>query len=195
MPPENSDKTIKITLDDLANVQAPEAGAVAATPALAGTKIYGSINEPADPQTQLAEEKGSILLQAWFYLGLAGFIGALIGWGLCEPWFNDGDGRTWWQSFVLMGLVVTLQCVGFGVAESIVERSAKKALVRGGLAVPLGVVISAVISVFAGLVFAIGTSMVFEMGVQTARNPAFWIARGVAWMVLGVAAGAVYGIV
>jgi hypothetical protein len=33
------------------------------------------------------------------------------------------------------------------------------------------------------------------MGVQTPRNPAFWIARGVAWMVLGVAAGATYGII
>jgi hypothetical protein len=33
------------------------------------------------------------------------------------------------------------------------------------------------------------------MGVQTARNPAFWIARAVAWMVLGVAAGATYGII
>src|SRR5262249_2366062 len=92
-------------------------------------------------------------------------------------------------------MVVSLQCVGFGVAESIVERSPKKALMRGGLAIPLGAVIATVISVFAGLVFAIGTSIVFEMGVRTPRNPAFWVARGVAWMVIGVAAGSVYGIV
>src|SRR5262249_36920832 len=58
MPPENNDKTIKITLDDLANVRGPEAGAIAATPVPAGTRVYGSINEPADPLTQVAEEKG-----------------------------------------------------------------------------------------------------------------------------------------
>jgi hypothetical protein len=52
-----------------------------------------------------------------------------------------------------------------------------------------------VISLFAGLVFVISTGIVGGMGVQTPRNPAFWIARGVAWMVLGVAAGATYGII
>lgn len=196
MPPENNDKTIKITLDDLANVAAPDSGAPLAIGLTAGAaKVYGSINEPADPQTKVAEEKGSLLLQAWFYLGVAGLVGALLGWGLCEPWFVDREGGRWWQTFVLMGLVVTLQCVAYGVAESVVERSPKKALLRGGLAIPLGVVISSFISIIAGFVFVIGTSIVISMGVQTARNPAFWIARGIAWMILGVAAGAVYGIV
>ncbi len=196
MSPENNDKTIKITLDDLANVAAPDASApLAVGPTPGGAKVYGSINEPADPQTKVAEEQGSIVLQAWFYLGVAGLLGALVGWGLCEPWFVDAEGGRWWQTFVLIGLVVTLQCVAFGVAESVVERSPKKALLRGGLAVPLGVVISAFISIVAGFVFVIGTSIVVSMGVQTARNPAFWIARGIAWMILGVAAGAVYGIV
>jgi hypothetical protein len=195
MSPENNDKTIKITLDDLANVAAPDASALPFGQTPGGARVYGSINEPADPQTTVAEEKGSILLQGWFYLGVAGLVGALLGWGLCEPWFVDHQGGRWWQTFVLMGLVVTLQCVAYGVAESVVERSPKKALLRGGLAVPLGVVISAFISIVAGFVFVIGTSIVVSMGVETARNPAFWITRGIAWMVLGVAAGAVYGIV
>jgi MFS family permease len=195
MSPENNDKTIKITLDDLANVATPDTTALAPAQMPGGAKVYGSINEPADPQTQIAEEKGSILLQGWFYLGVAGLLGAVIGWGICEPWFVDGPGGRPWQTFLLTGLVVTLQCVAYGIAESVVERSAKKALVRGGLAIPLGIVFSAVISIAAGLVFLICTSIVAGLGVQTARNPAFWIARGIAWMVLGVAAGSVYGIV
>jgi hypothetical protein len=196
MPQENKDKSIKITLDDLANVSIPEAGALLpAVQTAGGAKVYGSINEVSDPQAQVAEEKGSFLLQGWFYLGVAGLVGATLGWAICEPWFIDGPDRRVWQSFVLTALVVTLQCVAFAISESIVERSPKKALIRGGLAIPLGVVLGVVISFGAGLVFVITTGIVAEMGVQTARNPAFWIARGVAWMVLGVAAGATYGIV
>jgi hypothetical protein len=59
----------------------------------------------------------------------------------------------------------------------------------------LGAILGLVISLFAGLVFLITTGIVGGMGVQTARNPGFWIARAVAWMVLGVAAGATYGII
>jgi len=47
----------------------------------------------------------------------------------------------------------------------------------------------------ANMIFGIGLAIVHEMGVQTYRNPAFWITRGVAWMVFGVAGGLVYGIV
>ena len=53
MSPENSDKTIKITLDDLANVSAPELETVAPASQGGSAKSYGSINEPADPATQL----------------------------------------------------------------------------------------------------------------------------------------------
>lgn len=194
MPPENNDKTIKITLDDLASVTAPDSDAIAPAPSASGAKVYGSINEPADPQTQVAEEKGSILLQAWFYLGLAGLIGALIGWGVCEPWFVDGTGRHW-GNVLIVPLIVALLCVGFGIAESVVERSAKKALIRGGISLPLGVVLGFIFEFIAGIIYAIGISICVEFGAQTERNPSLWIARGIAWMVFGAAGGVVYGIV
>ena len=196
MPPENKDKSIKITMDDLANVSVPDPAALLpTTPSAGGAKVYGSINEASDPQTQVTEEKGSLLLQGWFYLGAAGLVGALLGWGVCEPWFVDGPDRRVWQSFLLTALVVTLQCVAYAISESIVERSPKKALIRGGLAIPVGLVLGVMISFFAGIVFMITTGLVGALGVQTARNPAFWLARGIAWMVLGVAAGAAYGII
>ena len=134
MSPENKDKAIKITLDDLASISMPDtAEAPAGTQAPAGAKVYGSINAASDPQTQFAEEKGSILLQAWFYLGGAGLLGALLGWGICEPRFVDGmeSGRRAWGNLFLVPLIVGLLCLGFGIAESIVERSVKKALIRG----------------------------------------------------------------
>src|SRR5438552_15299253 len=199
MPPENSGKSIKITLDDLANVSLPDAGAlIPAAQTAGGAKVYGSINEASDPKTQVAEEKGSFLLQGWFYLGAAGLLGAIIGWGICEPRFVDsldgGGGRQWGNLFIIP-LIVALLCVGFGIAESIVERSPKKALIRGGICLPLGIVFGFIFEFAANLIYTIGLGICAEMGVQTLRNPAVWIARGVAWMAFGAAGGVVYGIV
>jgi len=198
MPPENKDKSIKITLDDLANVSIPEAGAM--LPALqtaGGAKVYGSISEASDPQTQVVEEKGSLLLQGWFYLGAAGLLGAIIGWGICEPRFVDSidGGARRWGNILIIPVIVALLCVAFGIAESIVERSPKKALIRGGICLPLGIVFGFVFEFAANLIYTIGLSICAEMGVQTARNPAVWIARGIAWMAFGAAGGVVYGIV
>jgi len=60
----------------------------------------------------------------------------------------------------------------------------------------LGLVLGFVFDRVASIFFFFSVTIVFnEVGVQTYRNPAFWIARGVAWMVFGVAGGLVYGLV
>ena len=38
-------------------------------------------------------------------------------------------------------------------------------------------------------------AIIVSLGVQTAKNPAFWLVRGIAWAVFGVAGGLVYGLV
>jgi uncharacterized Tic20 family protein len=196
MPPDNKNEPIKITLDDLASVSleqvlSPKPGT--ATPG--GAKVYGSVNAASDQASPVtADEKGTILLQGWFYLGLAGLLGALIGWGIAEPAFVDGAGHRW-GNFAIIPLVITLECIGFAVAESIVERSPRKALVQGLLALPLGIVLAFVFDFFANIIFSIGIALVAEAGGQTYRNPAFWVARGIAWTVFGAAGGVVYGIV
>jgi FtsH-binding integral membrane protein len=198
MSPEGKDKAIKITLDDLANLDMPETVALLpAAPTTGGAKVYGSINEASDPQTQMVEEKGSFLLQAWFYLGAAGLLGAVIGWGICEPRFVDGleGGARQWGNVFMIPLIVALLCVGFGIAESVVERSPKKAVVRGILCLLTGIVFGFIFQTMANVIYAIGVGICAELGVQTYRNPAVWIARGLAWMVFGAAGGVVYGIV
>src|ERR1700757_3425126 len=195
--PENKDKSIKITLDDLASVSLPDASAqLPAAQTAGGAKVYGSISEASDPQTQIAEEKGNFLLQGWFYLGAAGLLGALIGWGICEPRFVDSgqQGTSRWGNWLLLPAIVALLCVGFGIAESIVERSPKKALIRGAICLPLGIVLGFMFDFVAEIVYAIVMSICAELGAQTVRNPSFWIARGIAWMVFGLAGGIVYGI-
>lgn len=196
MSPDNKNEPIKITLDDLAKVDA--AGSTGATTApvrsASGAKVYGSVGEAADQRVETHEERGSILLQAWFYLGIAGLLGAGLAWAMAEPAFVDGGGSRWGNIWI-MPMVVTLQCVGFAIAESIVERSAKKALVRGLLALPLGVVLAFVFDFAAEIIFRIAVAMAAGAGAQSFRNPAFWVARGIGWMVFGAAGGVVYGIV
>lgn len=189
-------ETIKITVDDIAAVTLPEpivpAAASAAAPGSA--KSYGTVSAAAEDLTGTPETKGSILLQGWFYLGSAGLIGALIGWSLCEHAFIDGMGHRWGNLW-MMPLILTFMCLGFAIAESVVERSLHKAVIRAAMALPLGIVFGFIFDVVANVIYNINLHVVAEMGVQSYHNPAVWIARGIAWMVFGVAGGVVYGIV
>lgn len=186
--------TLKITLEDLekVSVSGDVRAAAAATPAFG--REYGNIASPGAEPVIEDEGKSNIFLQGWFYLGTAGMVGAVLGWAICEPRFMDGGGHRW-GNFVIIPMVVALMCFGFGIAESIVERSLTKALWRGLLSLVLGFVGGFIFDWVANLIFVIAVGIVTELGVHTARNPAFWIARGVAWMVFGVAGGIIYGLV
>jgi hypothetical protein len=163
--------------------------------AATGAKGYGNVNAMPDAPAA-SHEKGSILLQAWVYLGLAGLLGALAGWAIAEPGFVDGFKATdRWGNTLMIPLLVALMCVGFAVAESIVERSTRKALILGGLALPLGMILGFLFSGIANVFYSLGLSICAQAGVQSYQNPAAWIARGFAWMVLGAAGGVAYGII
>ena len=155
MPPENSNQPIKITLDDLASVETPVLAPPAAEAKAGQARVYGNVGDSAEPQVQTPEERGSIFLQAWFYLGLAGLLGAFLGWAICEHAFLDGNAGRRWGNFAIIPMVITLECVGFAIAESIVERSARKALIRGLLALPLGIVLAFAFDVGAEAIFRI----------------------------------------
>lgn len=159
-------------------------------------RVYGNVGDSVETQVQTREERGSIFLQGWFYLGLAGLLGACLGWAICEHAFIDGDvGGRRWGNFAMIPLVITLECVGFAIAESIVERSARKAVIRGLLALPLEIVLAFAFDIGAEIIFRLGIGIIASAGVQTIHNPAFWVVRGVAWLVFGAAGGVVYGIV
>jgi len=196
--PTDNDKPLKITADDLARVIVPDVAASPVGPAATtagGAKSYGTISDAAEMAPAVAEQRGSIFLQGWFYLGAAGLLGALLGWGLCERSFVDDPVGFHWGNFWMLPAIVTFMCIGYGVSESAVERSLRKAILRGLLALPLGVVLGFTFDVVANLIYNIALSICAEAGVQSFRNPAFWIARGVAWAVFGAAGGTVYGIV
>ena len=195
MPSGNDKEQLRITPEDLAKVVVPDETPVRAPGSeSSGVKSYGTITDAADKAPAIPEERGSMLLQGWFYLGAAGLIGAVLGWALCEPGFVDGTGYRW-GNFWIIPAIITFMCMGAAIAESTVERSVRKALLRGALALPLGVVLGFVFSFVAEIIYGTGLSICAAAGVQSYRNPAAWIARGVAWAVFGAAGGTVYGIV
>jgi len=195
MPSPNEPEGIKITLEDLATVVVPRTGTVSpAGSPQSGARVYGTVNETAEQLVTVTADRGSILLQGWFYLGLAGLVGALTGWGIAEPGFIDSASHSW-GNFLMLPSIITLMCIGFGVAESAVERSVKKALLRGILAFPLGILLGFLFDMMANIIFGMLLRVAFELGAQTFKNPAIWICRGLAWMVFGAAGGVVYGIV
>jgi len=190
-----NDKPLKITLDDIASVAVPEPAIVPAQQSSSGAKSYGTINQAAEQFVPVSEEKASILLQGWFYLGIAGLVGALAGWAIAEPGFVDGGGSQRWGNILILPVIITLICFGFAMAESTVERSVQKAVLRGVLSLPLGFVLGFFFDFAANIIYGIGLRICFQAGVQTTRNPAVWVTRGIAWMVFGAAAGLVYGII
>jgi len=196
MANESDKPALKITLEDLERVSLNSSVAVAPSPATARerTKNYGNIASPEVAPVIEDQGKSRIFLQGWFYLGVAGMAGALLGWGICEPRFYDAGGHRWGNIFMLP-LVVMLMCFGFGVAESLVERSLNKAVWRGLLSLALGFIGGFIFDWVANLIFQITVAIVSELGVHTVRNPAFWMARGVAWMVFGITGGIIYGLV
>jgi hypothetical protein len=195
---------LKITLEDLAKVEVRgEMPSGAMVPVAAGAKQYGTIaQEGSEPAADTAE-KSSIFLQGWFYLGVAGLLGALVGWGIAEPFIHEGAERTASNILgllIIVPLVLIFMCLGLSIAESIVERSLRKALQRAALSFPLGLVFSVGFMLAGGLVYRVGLEICAAMGIDmrsiTAyKNPAVWIARGLAWMVFAAAAGIVYGLV
>jgi hypothetical protein len=194
MPSPSDRDTIKITAEDLASVAIPEPAVSVPGAQSPGAKVYGTINETAEQFVSVPTERGSILLQGWFYLGLAGLLGATAGWAIAEPVFVDGPQHRW-GNIVIIPVIITLMCIGFGVSESTVERSVRKALLRGALALPLGIFLGFIFDMMAETIYGILLRLCFEAGAQTHKNPAVWIARGIAWMVFGAAGGVVYGIV
>jgi hypothetical protein len=195
MSSESPKEGIKITLEELAKVDVRESVPGPILPAAPATRSYGTISDASSQAPAGEKEHGSLFLQGWFYLGSAGLIGALASWAICEPGFVDGAGAKHWGNFLMLPVLVAMMVLGFGIVESMVERSAKKALIRGAIALPLGIVLGFVFYFFADIVFAFALAICSELGVHSFRSPIFWIARALAWTVFGVAGGLVYGIV
>src|SRR5256885_14916856 len=111
---------IRVTADDIAAVEESQsASAVAAqiAPAKEG-RSYGNVNTTAaETEPVRTEDRPSFLLQGWFYLGAAGLVGAVAGWGICEPAFGGGEAQRWGNIW-LLPLVTTMMLICFALSGS-----------------------------------------------------------------------------
>jgi hypothetical protein len=187
-----------------------------------GAGKYGRINTPGP------EKPGGVtgfLMRAWVYMPVAGFFAALIAWAIGEAALHGSQARMndfldadQFKEFVQaregFALSVSIWFTGIfifiafiiGLAESLVERSPRKALRRGAIALMAGLVLGP-LSFFAVEGFQVGDiqfeglytlagQVMEEMDVNpdNIRHPLQWLRRGLVWTLFGVAAGLTYGL-
>ncbi len=142
-----------------------------------------------------------------FYLGLAGALGALSGWGIIEPFFDDGE-RTAGHLVAAMLFFPTIGgLIGLfiGAAEGIVSRNLAKGALGGVIGLGVGFAggfLSAIVAGFVyGLIHIIGaiSGLINPHEVQRVglRGTAFLLqvmARSMAWAAAGVTVGLGQGI-
>ncbi|MBT5693022.1 MAG: FHA domain-containing protein [Opitutae bacterium] len=186
---------IKITLDDLEDVQVPPS-----RPAMPqtgttgpGTGGWGKV-DGGEGSTTGQTGTASIFQKSWLYLGLAGFLGAFLAWALCEP-FLDDDIPGGVASVVLFPLVITLISLGITLSELISERKLYALPVKLLVLLPTAAVIGCVISFVANILYAVGRAIQWDaMGDIDLMHPVTWIVRAVAWAIFGITGGVIYGI-
>jgi hypothetical protein len=156
---------------------------------------------PDIPERSLAAK---IFYSSYFYLGVAGLIGALVGWGVLEPFFNDTDLKD--DKFdvaatLLFPTVAASIGLFLGAADGIVCRNLPRALLCAAVGLGIGFA-GGLISLFpAGMVFILMTSIAVNV-----QKPApgeiphgfalflFIVGRAIAWAFAAIPGGIGQGV-
>ena len=191
MVDQGSNKIV-ITTSDVARVRdVPRPASAPITPTNAsGSRDWGTVHGAQGSNSGVASSSGNPFYKSWVYLPLAGLLGTLIGWAVCEPFFFD-KGPEGFGNWALFTLSVALMCVAFASAEAIVERNPLKALIRVGIALLAAAVIVPVCEYGGNVIFR---TLLMQIGDVTLASPLRWLSRSAAWSLFGAAGGVVYGI-
>jgi len=191
---ESEGEKITISWDEIDQVADAPPATPSVPPTNAQDSSWGMIAAAATPQSLANAGHGSLLMKGWFYLGVASLAGAFFAWVFCEPTFEDDIARGW-GNVMIFPLMAILMCVSLGTVEGLVERSWRRALLRGIAAAGLGLILGVIFNSLANIVFGLLLSIIGSMGVESAANPLLWISRAIAWAAFGMAGGLIYGIV
>lgn len=153
-----------------------------------------------------AMRKESLIHKSWFYLGIAGLVGAFIAWAaIVEPNFSDAaaaEGQSNPLNFLFFAAVGSLVGLLIGCTEGILARNAARA-VKGGL---IGLAIGAVGGLLSNLVANFLYTLLLVLGVQLVGADAvqnlgtgqpvplplllmFMLARSLGWGIAGMTVG------
>lgn len=145
-----------------------------------------------------------VLYATWLYLFFAGIAGGLVAWAVLEPFVNDielGDEQFSLVDFLIFPSVLAGIGLFVGAAEGLVCRNPLRALLSGSIGAAIGLVGGLVISIPAGLLYGIASSIAIESGGTNSDGMptgvglvVLMIGRAGAWALLSLAAGLGQGI-
>lgn len=145
-----------------------------------------------------------VIYSSYFYLSLAGMAGALIAWGILEPFFNDGDAEEAGRFVLIMFFPMVAGFVGMllGAVEGIMCRNFRRAALTAAVGLGIGLIGGLVMLIPTGIIFAIMSNIALSLGKPTGPNDMphgfgllmLIIGRGAAWAVAAISAGIGQGI-
>lgn len=173
------------------------------------------VNDYVEAQRFLRREVGEIDKQSfvtrivyanWFYLALAGLAGALIGWGLLEPFFDDyaaeDDPQQLVASLLMFAVVAGMVGLFLGGVEGVICRNIGRAVKNGAVGLGVGFLGGLIALIPVGIVFSIMSAIALSLDpdIQPDEMPSglallvLMMGRAAAWGLIAVPAGLGQGI-
>jgi hypothetical protein len=144
-----------------------------------------------------------VIYANWFYLAVCSMVGALAGWALVEPWFDDNQIQQLHVADVLMFPIVTASIGLFlGAAEGLFCRNFPRAVKCGAVGLGIGIVGGLIAWFPSEMIFGIGVQMAvqFSDGMPADGMPtglglfALMVGRAAAWSLAAIPAGMGQGV-
>jgi hypothetical protein len=173
-------------------------------------KVEGYLEEQASlrrdmPQAEQAPLILRILYSSYFYMSIAGGIGATIGWALLEGHLHEGTEeieKNAWAWLLLFPTVAGFIGMFLGAIEGIMSRNIPRALLSALVGLAVGFVGGAIMLFPAGMLFG----FMIRIAVQVGKPPApgemprgmtlliMMMGRGMYWAIAAIPAGIGQGI-
>lgn len=173
-------------------------------------KVEGYLEEQASlrrdmPQAEQAPLILRILYSSYFYMSVAGGIGALVGWGLLEGKLHEGNiggERNNWAWMILFPTVSAFVGMFLGAIEGVMSRNIPRALISAVVGLAVGFVGGLLALIPTGIVFNLMTELAFQVGKppQPGQMPRgmtlllFMMGRGMGWALAAIPVGIGQGI-
>ncbi len=190
MPPPSPHEPLRLSADDLF---APSVDAFLDEQAMASRAM-----PEVEPQPWILQ----FLYSSYFYLSLAGGLGAMVGWMIVEPFYNDSLERGQWVGLLFFAVVTACAGLFIGAAEGIMCRNLERALICASVSLAIGFLGGAIVFIPAHIIFNIMTAVALQLGGGVGGHglprgfgtAIFIMGRSAAWAVCAIPAGLGQGI-